>query len=200
MTKAELIHLEQILESEDLAHTPQDYLLVLDAMQHHTDETVRHNCIFQLKIWNEPNPAARDALLALVQEWSFSSNTISELLETIQTLGFNDSELVDALSEHIQDRGYCVADTVAYTLGVLKNPTPKVLAALEWGLTAGEMYFAEDFIHASAAWALGELGVSSSGILSGLQAFTKSSIPKEREAAAEALEKLQQSEAEKYNI
>ncbi len=183
--------LEQILESEDTTHTPQDYLVVLDAMQHHPDETVRHNCIFQLKIWNKPNPAARDALLALVHEWNFSSNTISELLETIQTLGFNDSEMVNALSEHIQDRGYCVADTVAYTLGVLKNPTPKVLTALEWGLTAGEIYFAEDFIHASAAWALGELGVSSPSILGGLQTLARSDVSKERKAALNALEKLQ---------
>ena len=136
-------------------------------------------------------PEARDALLILVQEWNFSSNTISELLETIQTLHFNDTEMVDAIAEHIQDRGYCVADSVAYTLGVLKNPTPKVLAALEWALTAGEMYFAEDFIHASAAWALGELGVSSPSILGGLQALTKSSIAKECQAATQALEKLQ---------
>jgi hypothetical protein len=191
MTETERTRLEQILESEDTTHSSQDYLLVLDAIQHHPDETVRHNCIFQLKIWNEPLPVARDALLALVQEWDFSSNTISELLETIQTLGFNDAEMVDALSEHIQDRGYCVADSVAYTLGVLKNPTPKVLAALEWALTAGEMYFAEDFIHATAAWALGELGISSPSIRGGLQTLSKSSIPKEREAASEALEKLE---------
>ncbi|MEY4531424.1 MAG: hypothetical protein RLZZ156_2145 [Deinococcota bacterium] len=182
--------LAQILESEDETHSPQDYLLILDAMLHHTDETVRHNCIFQLKIWNKPNPAARDALLALVYEWNFSSNTISELLETIQTLGFNDTEFVDALSEHIEDRGYCVADTVAYTLGVLNNPTPKVLAALEWALTAGEMYFAEDFIHASAAWALGQLGIPSPSIVVGLQALARSDIPKEHEAAINALKKL----------
>jgi hypothetical protein len=191
MSEAERTRLEQILESEDETHTPEDYALVLDAMQHHTDETIRHNCIFQLKIWNEPYPAARDALLALVQEWDFSSNTISELLETIQTLGFNDTEMVDAIAEHIQDRGYCVADTVAYTLGVLKNPTPKVLAALESALFADEMYFAEDFIHATAVWSLGELGISSPSILGGLKALAKSSNPKENEAATQALEKLE---------
>jgi hypothetical protein len=190
MTEADAKRLEQILEIDDTAHSPQDYLLVLDAMQHHTDENTRHNCIFQLKIWNEPYPAARDALLALVKEWDFSSNTISELLETIQTLGFNDDQMVDAIAAHIQDRGYCVADTVAYTLGVLQTPTPKVLAALEWALFAGEMYFAEDFIHATAAWALGEIGISSPSILGGLQTLAKSSNKKEREAAAQALEKL----------
>jgi 3-methyladenine DNA glycosylase AlkD len=182
--------LAQILESEDETHSPQDYSLVLDTLLQHTDETVRHNCIFQLKIWNDPKPDARNALLSLIKEWNFSSNTISELLETIQTLNFNDSEMVDALSEHIQDRGYCVADTVAYTLGVLNNPTPKVLAALEWALTAGEMYFAEDFIHASAAWALGQLGIPSPSIVAGLQALAKSSVQKEREAATNALKKL----------
>jgi HEAT repeat protein len=192
MTEAETQRLEEILESEETAHTEADLELILWAIRQHPEETYRHNSMRQLMCWDERGERARAVLLEAVREWDDSSDTKSELLEVIQNLMFSDDQMVDAIAEHIHDRGYFVADGVAYTLGVLGNPTPKVLQALEHALSTGPNYWAEDFIRASAAWALGNLGVSSPSILRGLQhlARREDATSKEVEAATEALEKL----------
>lgn len=192
MTQAEARRLDEILESEEVDHTEADLELVLRAIRQHPNEAYRLNSMRQLMCWNERGEQARAVLLETVREWDHSSDTKSELLEVIQNLMFADDEMVDAIAEHIHDRGYFVADGVAYTLGVLGNPTPKALHALENALNTGPHYWAEDFIRASAAWSLGNLGVSTPSILLGLQLLARREdvTPKEVEAAREALERL----------
>ncbi|MDX2007945.1 MAG: hypothetical protein SFU83_22110 [Meiothermus sp.] len=192
MTEAEAKRLDEILESEEVDHTEADLELILRTIRQHPDETYRHNSMRQLMCWDERGERARAVLLEAVREWNHSSDTKSELLEVIQNLMFSDDEMVDAIAEHIHDRGYFVADGVAYTLGVLGNPTPKALHALENALNTGPHYWAEDFIRASAAWSLGNLGVSTPSILLGLHYLARraDATSKEVEAATEALEKL----------
>jgi hypothetical protein len=182
-------HLLEVLSDESDELSAEDYALLLQAAQQHQDENIQHSCIFQLRFYGI-KPATRDALLGLVQNWNFSSNTKTELLETIIELGIADDQMVDAIAEHVLDRGYCVADTVCWVLGKLGNPTKKVLQALESALGAGGEYFAEDFIHASAAHSLGMLGAATAGALLHLKTMLRSAVSKEREAAQAALEKL----------
>jgi hypothetical protein len=179
----------EVLSNESETLSPEDYAVLLHAAQHHADENLQRSCITQLRFYDS-NHATGEVLLALVKNWNFSSNTKSELLETIVELGIADDVMVDAIAEHVLDRGYCVADNVCWVLGKLGNPTPKVLQALENALGAGEEYFAEDFIHASAAHSLGMLGAATAGALLHLKTMLHSAVPKEREAAQAALEKL----------
>jgi hypothetical protein len=182
-------HLLEVLSDESDEFSPEDYALLLYAAQYHSDESIQRSCITQLRFYGNTS-ATRDTLLGLVQNWDFSSITKSELLETIAALGIADGQMVDAIAEHVLDRGYCVADNVCWVLGKLGNATPKVLQALENALGAGEQYFAEDFIHASAAHSLGMLRAATAGAVLHLKTMLHSAVPKEREAAQAALEKL----------
>jgi hypothetical protein len=179
----------EVLSNESESLSPEDYAVLLHAAQHHADESLQRSCITQLRFYDSDH-ATGEVLLALVKNWGFSSSTKSELLETIAELGIADDVMVDTIAEHALDRGYCVADNVCWVLGKLGNPTPKVLQALENALGAGGEYFAEDFIHASAAHSLGLLGTASAGAKLHLQAMLRSEVAKEREAAQVALEKM----------
>jgi hypothetical protein len=182
-------------EMFDSPSSPEHLEQVRHALRNDSNDTIREWCPQLLRQWQDRSPETRAVLLECIRfGWYEPGAVLGEVFAAVAELGFADDEMVDAIAGRVADTGYMVSDNAAHALGCLQNPTPKVIAALEWALTCSDAYYADDFIRATAAWSLGELGQRHPsivpGIENGLLRLAQDGVTsKEREAALEALSK-----------
>jgi hypothetical protein len=102
-----------------------------------------------LRDWNDRSPETRNTFLQYIQRF-YDYRVLNDVLDAIAGLGFNDDEMVNAIATHIGSTQYCVPLHVIDALAILDNPTPQVLAALEWATTISDRYYADDMIRRCA--------------------------------------------------
>jgi HEAT repeat protein len=179
---------EALDQLADLPAQPELLPVIRALLNDDPDPAVRRACPPLLVAWRDTSPAAQAALLQAITHYD-THQSLAVVVEAIVALGLNDDAIVIALAKQIASTEYLVPDLVADALGNLRNPHPDVIEALLWALNISDGYYADDFIRATAAHALGQLGVATDVVLRALQAMVHSfpTQSKEHQAAREAL-------------
>ncbi|GAB4117513.1 MAG: hypothetical protein Fur005_45490 [Roseiflexaceae bacterium] len=179
---------DALVQLADLPAQPDLLPVIRALLTDDPDSRVRRACPALLAAWQDTSPAAHAALLQAIARYD-SHQSLTAVVEAIVELGFNDDVIVLALAKEISSTEYLVPDLIADALGNLANPHPQVIEVLLWALHVSDSYYANDFIRASAAHALGQLGVAAPMVLRALHAMVVAFPPssKEHQAAQQAL-------------